>query len=121
MRRPRLLLRDPGVAPALLAAAETVVAEHNLSSAHATFVSPEQVPLFEAADWMIRIGSQFHWQNEGYSDFADFLAVLASRKRKAIVKERAAAQAGLEIRALTGKSLGRGFDPARFDRHAGVL
>jgi predicted N-acyltransferase len=104
---PRLLLRDPAAAPALIAAAETVVREHGLSSAHATFIAPEQVPLFEAADWMIRIGSQFHWQNDGYRDFADFLAVLASRKRKAIVKERAGAQAELEIRALTGAEIGQ--------------
>ena len=103
---PRLLLRDPAAAPALIAAAEAVVDKHDLSSAHATFVTPEQVPLFEAADWLIRIGSQFHWQNEGYRDFADFLAALASRKRKAIVKERAAAQTGLEIRALSGADIG---------------
>ncbi|HET8611946.1 MAG TPA: GNAT family N-acetyltransferase [Sphingomonas sp.] len=103
---PRLLLRDETVAPALIAAAEAMVKEHDLSSAHATFVAPEQVALFEAAGWMIRVGSQFHWRNEGYRDFADFLAALSSRKRKAIVKERAAAQAGLEIRVLTGDTIG---------------
>ncbi|HEY0270785.1 MAG TPA: GNAT family N-acetyltransferase [Sphingomonas sp.] len=108
---PRLLLRRPEAAPALIAAAEALVGQHDLSSAHATFVAPEQVPLFEAADWLIRTGSQFHWQNEGYRDFADFTAALASRKRKAINKERAGAQAGLEIRILCGAEIG----PAEWD------
>ncbi len=104
---PRLLLRDPMVAPALIAAAEMMVAEHDLSSAHATFVDEDQLSLFEAAGWMIRAGSQFHWQNDGYQDFGDFLAALSSRKRKAIRKEREAAQAAVEIRALTGAEIGR--------------
>ena len=103
---PRLLLRDPSAAPALIAAIEAMVAQHELSSAHATFLTPEQLPLFEAAGWLIRQGTQFHWHNEGYGTFADFLGALASRKRKAIVKERAAAREGLDIRALTGAALG---------------
>ncbi|WP_404365899.1 GNAT family N-acetyltransferase [Sphingomonas sp. MMS24-J45] len=99
---PRLLLRDAGQAPALIAAIEAVTDQHGLSSAHATFVSPDQVPAFEAAGWLIREGLQFHWQNQGYATFDDFLGELASRKRKAIRKERAAAVEGLTIRHLTG-------------------
>ena len=103
---PRLLLRDVALAPALIASIETVTDQHRLSSAHATFVSPEQLPLFEAADWLIRAGTQFHWQNRGYGGFGDFLGDLASRKRKAIRKERAAAVAGLTIRHVTGADIG---------------
>ncbi|WP_419826965.1 GNAT family N-acetyltransferase [Sphingomonas sp.] len=103
---PRLLLRDPAAAPALLAAAEAVVRQHDLSSAHATFVEEAQLAHFEAAGWMIRAGSQFHWINDGYRDFADFLDALASRKRKAIRKEREAAVSGLEVRALAGPEIG---------------
>lgn len=103
---PRLLLRDAAVAPALIAAIEAVTDQHKLSSAHATFVAPEQLPLFEAAGWLIREGTQFHWQNQGYAGFEDFLAALASRKRKAIRKERATAVAGLTIRHLTGTDIG---------------
>ena len=105
---PRLLLRDGAgdgagdAAPALIAALEAVVDRNGLSSAHATFVSPEQVPLFEAAGWLIRTGTQFHWHNDGYASFDDFLAALASRKRKAIRHERAKAVEGLAIRHLTG-------------------
>jgi hypothetical protein len=103
---PRLLLRDEGAAPALIAAAEAVVARHELSSAHATFLDEGQLAHFEAAGWLIRAGHQFHWQNDGYRDFADFLDALASRKRKAIRKEREAACAGLEIRAIEGDAIG---------------
>lgn len=103
---PRLLLRDPAAAPALIAALEAVTDQHDLSSAHATFVLPDEVPAFEAAGWLIREGTQFHWRNDGFGTFDDFLATLASRKRKAIRKERAAAVQGLEIRHLTGAEIG---------------
>ncbi len=102
---PRLLLRDPALAPALIGALEAVVIQQGLSSAHATFVDPAQLPLFEAAGWLIRAGTQFHWRNAGYASFDDFLGALASRKRKAIHKERAAAVEGLTIRHVTGTDL----------------
>lgn len=102
---PRLLLRDAEQAPALIAAIEAVTDQHGLSSAHATFVAPEQLPAFEAAGWLIREGTQFHWQNQGYADFNGFLGDLASRKRKAIRKERAGAVEGLTIRHISGADI----------------
>ena len=103
---PRLLLRDPGAAPALLAAAETLVRQNNISSVHATFLTPEQQPMFAAQGWLMRTGEQYHWSNDGYADFGDFLAALSSRKRKAIRKEREAALAsGVEIVHLTGTAI----------------
>jgi predicted N-acyltransferase len=84
---------------------EAVTDRHGLSSAHATFVSADQVPLFEQAGWLIRRGTQFHWRNRGYASFDDFLGELASRKRKAIRRERAAALDGLVVRHVTGSDL----------------
>ena len=101
----RLLARDPMLAPALIAAAEQVVAGSRLSSAHATFIAEEEVPLFEQAGWLIRIDNQFHWQNEGYASFDDFLATLSSRKRKAIRKERATALEGLTVEHVTAAAI----------------
>jgi predicted N-acyltransferase len=101
----RLLAAREDLALGLIAAAEAVVRQHDLSSAHATFIAAEEVALFERAGWMIRIDSQFHWHNQGYSGFEDFLAVLASRKRKAIRKERAAALEGLTVEHLTGAAI----------------
>jgi uncharacterized protein len=103
---PRLLLRDAAAAPALLAAAETLAVQNRLSSVHATFLTPAQQAMFAAQGWLLRTGEQFHWSNDGYGDFADFLAALASRKRKAIRKEREAALVdGLTIVHLTGADI----------------
>ena len=101
----RLLAADPELAPALIAAAERVVAHNRLSSAHATFIDAGEIDLFERAGWLIRIDSQFHWHNRGYAGFGDFLADLSSPKRKAIRKERARAVQGLEVLHLTGAAI----------------
>ncbi|MFL0672296.1 MAG: GNAT family N-acetyltransferase [Erythrobacter sp.] len=102
---PRLLLSDPALAPHLLKGAEAVCLQNRMSSAHATFIAPDQVPLFEAAGWMRRSDIQFHWINRDYGSFDDFLGALASRKRKDLRKERAAATEGLTIRILTGADI----------------
>ena len=102
---PRVLTGDPAIAGALLRAAETLCHENALSSAHATFIEPEQVPLFEQAGWLIRHDIQFHWENRGYSSFDQFLDGLSSRKRKDIRKERAAARDGVTIRHVTGQAI----------------
>ncbi|MCA1653089.1 MAG: GNAT family N-acetyltransferase [Sphingomonadales bacterium] len=90
---------------ALIAAAEAVTVNNGLSSAHATFIAPQEVAEFEARKWLIREGIQYHWFNRGYASFDAFLDALSSRKRKAIRKERAAAIAGLEIVALRGSEI----------------
>jgi predicted N-acyltransferase len=103
---PRLLLRDPDLAPALIGAIEAVTQQNGLSSAHVTFLDEAQLGWFEAAGWLVRAGTQFHWHNQGYSNFEDFLGRLSSRKRKAIRRERAAALEGLTVRHLTGDEIG---------------
>ncbi|KZY57555.1 hypothetical protein A3736_05510 [Erythrobacter sp. HI0063] len=102
---PRLLLSDDSLARPLLAAAEQVCAQNHFSSAHATFIEPGQVPLFEAAGWMTRRDIQYHWHNRGYADFDGFLDELASRKRRALRKERAAAQSEVRIERLRGDAI----------------
>ena len=102
---PRLLLSNPAYAAPLLRAAETLCLRHGFSSAHATFVEPAQLPLFENAGWLPRSDIQFHWLNRGYASFDDFLGELSSAKRKNLRKERRAAQQGVEIRALTGAEI----------------
>lgn len=102
---PRLLLSAPDAAPALLAGIVALVEQNGLSSAHATFVEEGQVALFREAGWLIRQDSQFHWTNDGYRDFDDFLSALSSRKRKDIRKERDRAREGLEIVHLSGSDI----------------
>ncbi|MDG5748266.1 GNAT family N-acetyltransferase [Qipengyuania sp. XHP0207] len=108
---PRLLLSEEALAGPLLAAAEQLCVQNGFSSAHATFIEPAQIELFEDAGWMLRSDIQFHWHNRGFASFDDFLASLASRKRKDLRKERAAAQEGVEIVRLQGDDL----KPAHWD------
>jgi hypothetical protein len=73
---------------------------------HITFCTAEERRWGETAGLMGRTTQQFHWENRGYADFDAFLADLASRKRKAIRKERAQAQAfGGTIHQFTGEAL----------------
>jgi uncharacterized protein len=103
----RILSQQPEiVASALLAAVESVIEQAGISSAHATFIAPDQVRLFETAGWLMRSDQQFHWHNRGYRSYEEFLNGLASRKRKAIRKERSAAQASdIIIEQFTGSTI----------------
>ncbi len=107
---PRLLLRPgedaTGLRNALLQGALGLVQRHGLSSLHINFVTEAEKQWGEAAGLLHRLGEQFHWRNEGYADFDDFLAALASRKRKAIKRERReAVAAGIEIECVSGTTL----------------
>ena len=60
----------------------------NFSSAHITFCTNHEAKILTDIGFLHRIGEQFHWQNNDYIDFNDFLTSLSSRKRKSINKER---------------------------------
>lgn len=91
----RFLVR-PGFERAGLAAltqgAVTLAAENDLSSLHLTFCTEEEAIAGAQMGLMQRVGQQFHWVNQGYTCFDDFLASLSSRKRKSIRRERRDAQ-----------------------------
>ena len=90
----------------LLAAAEAVVVQNEISSAHMTFIDEGGITECERRGWLIRDGIQYHWRNRGYGNFEDFLAALTSRKRKAIRKERDEARQDFEFRTLRGAEIG---------------
>ncbi|ESX90304.1 GNAT family N-acetyltransferase [Mesorhizobium sp. LNJC403B00] len=107
---PRLLVskgEDSAIVKAGLAAGLKAVTEKlGVSSAHVTFASESDVATLEAAGFLHRTDQQFHFFNEGFSTYDDFLATLASRKRKAMKKERREALANdISIDRLTGKDL----------------
>ncbi|MBV9538126.1 MAG: N-acetyltransferase [Acidisphaera sp.] len=107
---PRLLVRpgSPIRHAALAGALVQACGELGLSSVHATFCTDEDWRACGDAGWLQRTGMQFHWENDGYATFDDFLAALASRKRKSIRRERRDAQsAGLEFVALRGSDIGK--------------
>ncbi len=91
---------------AIAAAAVEVASQGGMSSVHVTFCSGDEAAAGEALGLMARTTQQFHWVNRGYARYDDFLATLASRKRKALRKEREQAQSfGGTIRFLTGDAL----------------
>ena len=103
---PRLIAADRAVRLALLQAMAQVARQSGLSGAHVTFCSEAEAELGREAGFLPRASEQFHWLNQGYGSFDDFLAQLSSRKRKAIRKERERAQAfGGTIRSLTGDQI----------------
>ncbi|WP_420845854.1 GNAT family N-acetyltransferase [Nitratireductor alexandrii] len=107
---PRLLARrgdDPAaVHGALATGLKTLTERLGVSSAHVTFAPAAEADALEQAGFLRRTDQQFHFRNDGYGSFDDFLASLASRKRKAIRKERRdALEPGIAIEWLSGRDL----------------
>ncbi|MDO5641941.1 MAG: GNAT family N-acetyltransferase [Paracoccus sp. (in: a-proteobacteria)] len=109
---PRLIADDPAVQRALLEAMARLAQQNGFSGAHVTFCTRAETDLGAGAGFLPRITQQFHWVNQGYADYDDFLARLSSRKRKNLRKERERAQAfGGRIRQLRGAEI----TPAHWD------
>jgi len=106
---PRLMLRlgaPPEARAHLIAAMIELAKRRRVSSLHVNFPERSDLEALTEAGFLQRVGQQFHWTNDGYQDFDDFLTALSSRKRKAVKKERREALApGLEIEILTGADL----------------
>ncbi|KKC38871.1 hypothetical protein WH87_07095 [Devosia epidermidihirudinis] len=105
---PKLLVPsgDAEVTVALLSAAQQLAGQRHASSVHATFVPADQADEITADGWLHRVDTQFHWHNEGFATFDDFLETLSSRKRKTIRRERRDALAdGITVKWLTGSDL----------------
>ncbi|MEK9645130.1 MAG: GNAT family N-acetyltransferase [Alphaproteobacteria bacterium] len=106
---PRLLVRDgEDVAHTrrlLTAGLLELAKQHDVSSLHLTFTTEDEWNEIGELGLIKRQGQQFHWENRGFETFDDFLDSLNSRKRKMIRKERAAANADVEIEVLTGDDI----------------
>ncbi|MGB7242724.1 MAG: GNAT family N-acetyltransferase [Sulfitobacter sp.] len=91
---------------ALIQGAVQLAGNNNLSSLHATFCTEAEAEIGENLGLLVRKTQQFHWRDNGYGSFDDFLATLSSRKRKNIRKERAQAQGfGGTIQQFSGDAL----------------
>lgn len=107
---PRFLIapgEDPDVAVAgIVAGLRALRAETQASSIHVTFMREREWEAAGSLGFLQRTDQQFHWENRGYASFEDFLEALASRKRKAIRRERKEAlSGGVAIEHLTGSDL----------------
>jgi predicted N-acyltransferase len=107
---PRLMVR-PGLdadhrRQVLATGAAELARRNGLSSVHITFLTQAELESLPALGYLERHGQQFHWTNAGYATFEEFLTTFASRKRKAVRKERAEAlSAGIEIEWIEGGAI----------------
>ena len=105
---PRLLIRRGHAAPdalrgELIEQALALCNDRQLSSWHCNFVLSDECTALESAPLLPRQDWQFHWHNEGFGDFDEFLEQLRSRKRKNIRRERRQIEeAGVEFRWVRG-------------------
>ena len=105
---PKLLLHPqspPETAGLLVAAGLELARQSKVSSLHWLFTLPEENRLLEDNRLLRRTGCQFHWHNQGYRSFDDFLSQLTAAKRKNIRRERRKVhEAGIRFRLLDGDS-----------------
>src|SRR5207248_6801094 len=107
---PRLLIRGgvdrERIGTALASGLMALCDATNASSVHVTFAPEAEAKFLAAHGFLLRNDQQFHWHNEGYGTFDDFLTSLNSRHRKAIKRERReATAAGITIHHLTGSDI----------------
>ena len=102
----RLLVASSEHESALVAGAAQIAGEMNISSVHLNFLDQAAWQRRGDEGWLLRTHKQYHWQNQGYKTFDDFLDCLSSKKRKNIKRERRDALANdLEIQRLTGAEI----------------
>jgi len=106
---PRLAML-PGYETAVLAAVRGTLLDRlpalGASGLHVLFPDAGGAACLQDAGMMRRLGTQFHWLNNGYADFDDFTASFISRKRKTVARERRrVAEAGVEFDICSGREL----------------
>ncbi|MET3838811.1 GNAT family N-acetyltransferase [Bradyrhizobium sp. OAE829] len=107
---PRLLIRGDvdheRIGTALASGLMALCNATNASSVHVTFAREAEAKFLGAQGFLQRTDQQFHWHNDGYKTFDDFLGSLNSRHRKAIKRERReAVSAGITVHRLTGADI----------------
>jgi hypothetical protein len=101
---PRLLASSDADRRKLIAAALGVAKD--FSSLHVLFPLEAEAALLREAGLLLRRTVQFHWRNDGYRDFEEFLACLTRARRKNIRQERRRVrEAGISFRWLRGAEI----------------
>jgi hypothetical protein len=106
---------EPSVRPLIAEALEQVCGEQDLSSVHVNFCLPEEAAALEQRGWLKRTGWQYHWLNQGYRTFDDYLDALRSKRRNQTRRERRelAAQA-VTLERLTGDAITPALAPVMY-------
>jgi predicted N-acyltransferase len=102
----RLIATDRAARDALIQALANVQRTNGLSSTHVLYPPEAEAQQLSAAGFLLRQGVQFHWQNQGYQTFDQFLSTLEQKKRKNIRAERRKVQeAGITMRRVLGPDM----------------
>ena len=102
----RLLAESQAARQALLANLLALCQTEEIPSLHILFASPQDLQACEQVGLQQRSQVQFHWQNQGWRDFDDFLGSLTQEKRKKIRQERRKVhEAGVAFRAVRGNDM----------------
>lgn len=105
----RLLATDQIARVSLLQALCELQESSGISSTHILFPTEAEAEQLRAAGFLLRTGVQFHWLNQDYQDFEQFLSTLEQKKRKNIRAERRkVAEAGVSFRHVPGHALSEG-------------
>jgi predicted N-acyltransferase len=105
----RLLLRDPDdqeSATALLRAAIDLATDTECSSLHVLFPTTNDRRMMQDSNLKFRKDCQFHWHNQDYADFDEFLLTFSAPKRKKVRQDRRrVCDAGITFRRMHGRDL----------------
>ena len=105
---PRLLIqydeRYKEIADTIMNSVLSFAERSQVSSYHCLFTNEKDTNYFKNnPNFMMRLGCQFHWSNDNYKDFPDYLDKLTSKKRKQIKRERRLVQEqNIEFEILNG-------------------
>jgi predicted N-acyltransferase len=107
---PRLMVREVSSRATITAMLTTTVLQQvrelGASSWQCLFVEEADRALLEANGLLMRRGVQFHWINQGYASFDDFLSEFTADKRKKLKRERRAVrESGLRIEVRHGDEI----------------
>jgi predicted N-acyltransferase len=103
---PRLLAARPEYRSVLAEAAKQFAQELEVSTLHCLFPTEDEAAELAADGFMLRKTVQFHWTNEGYADFDDFLSRMNHEKRKKVKQERRRVrEAGVEYEWKVGRAI----------------
>ena len=90
----------------LSAALREICVGQDMSSVHVNFCLPEELETLQDSGFLARVGIQYHWKNEGYENFGDYLSRFRSKRRNQIKREqRQLAEEGVSLQALAGDEI----------------
>ncbi|MDP2343316.1 MAG: GNAT family N-acetyltransferase [Deltaproteobacteria bacterium] len=118
---PRLLLAHPDSEPMLLAGLFDLERTEGASSTHLLFCTDREAASLARNGYLRRASLQFHWRNDGYGSFDDFLGALSHEERKQIRRERRrVTEAGLVVEVRAGADVPPAWWPKLHALYAGI-